>query len=172
MKSVTIVVGHCPDAPGAMNQTFNVTEYEFNNELAQLVATQVRAMGIKPTVVYRDTLKGLPKHINQIGSDIVVSLHCNAFNKIVSGSEVLHYEGSGKGEKLASCIHSQVVETLGLRDRGLQSNTSKYLLKKTDKPCVILEPFFIDNDVDYLTASEQKTELAIAIAMGIKDYFE
>lgn len=37
-------------------------------------------------------------------------------------------------------------------------------------PCVIVEPFFIDNDSDYETALEQAANLCGAIAVGIANY--
>ena len=62
-----------------------------------------------------------------------------------------------------------------MTDRGLKPIKNRdrgaYLLRKTDAPCVIIEPFFIDNDNDFNVGKEKKDEYAKAIALAIKKYF-
>ena len=47
-----------------------------------------------------------------------------------------------------------------------------YLLYRTNAPCNIIEPFFIDNNSDLKLGKEKKREYVEAIKKSIKEYFE
>jgi len=53
---------------------------------------------------------------------------------------------------MAKILNTQLVKALGLKDRGIKVKTAEdrggYLLKNIATPCVIAEPFFIDNDLE------------------------
>ena len=178
---IALVVGHEPRAQGGSNVD-GTTEYTFNNELAQMIALLLIEAGFEPAIIYRKgtTYRQLPKRINKVKPDLTVSLHCNAFNCLATGSEVLHFVGSHRGQKLARLIQREVVNALGLPDRGLRPvNTAHkgrrgdrggWLCKKTLSPTVIVEPFFIDNNQDLATARGKLQELAQAITNGVLNY--
>lgn len=175
MKKVTIDVGHSAKDGGAINKTFNMTEFQFNSGLSKLVKAELEKLGFNVEIVFRDTYAGLPAKINATNCDICISLHCNALNRIASGSEVLYWHSSTKGKKLASILQDNIVGCLGLRDRGIKplDNNSRggSQLRKTTMPTVILEPAFIDNDVDYMVLDENKQALAKSIAEAVEEYF-
>lgn len=175
MKRIGLVVGHSHKEQGAVNQTFGCTEYEWNSKLVPLVASALHALDMQPVIFYRDDLSTLPQEINDADVDLVLSFHCNAFNRIASGTEVLHFHKSKKGKKLAQLVQDALVDVLGLRDRGLVPVTGGdrggYLLQKVAAPAILLETFFIDNDVDFTIADGEKEELAKHIALAVKDYF-
>jgi N-acetylmuramoyl-L-alanine amidase len=126
--------------------------------------------------VYRRTHKELPDDINALEPDFIVSLHCNAFNTQVSGTEVLYYDKSEKGKKMAEILLKHLVEHLKLGNRGIKPKTAEdrggYLLCYTKAPCVISEPFFIDNDDDLARAQEDLDGLALAYANTIEEISE
>ena len=76
---------------------------------------------------------------------------------------------------MAEILLNHLVEHLKLPDRGIKPKTSEdrggYLLRYTNAPCVIAEPFFIDNDSDLARAQEDKDidELAVAYAKAIEE---
>lgn len=175
MKRVGLIVGHSHKEQGCYNQTFDKTEYDFNSELVPMVATELHKLGIQPTVFYRDDLSTLPTEVNQADVDVVVSFHCNAFNKIASGTETLYYHSSKKGKQLAKHINQAVVDCLGLRDRGIkpvETENGSFILRKTNAPACLIETFFLDNDVDFVVADGEKPALAKAIAEGIQSFFK
>ncbi len=98
--------------------------------------------------------------------DFIISLHCNAYNKQVSGTEVLYYHRSTKGKQAASILQAKLIEALSLPARGIKARTTEdrggYLLKYTAAPCIISEPFFIDNDDDLKVATEKRDRLVSA----------
>lgn len=173
-KLCALVIGHKKNSPGAVNSSSNLTEFDFNEDLALRIEKKVKKSEIQR--VYRRTYKELPDDINAFVSDFIVSLHCNAFNKKVSGTEVLHYHKSENSKEMAEILLNYLVEHLKLPNRGIKPKTSEerggYLLCYTRAPCVIAEPFFIDNDGDLARAQENLDGLAEIYANAIDEISE
>ncbi len=157
---LALVIGHSEKSKGAYNKDNNISEFDFNQKLVHDISNILR---INHTIVYRNGYKNLPKDINKLNPSHVISFHCNAFNTKATGTEVLYYHTSFKGKKMAKILQSKMVEILGLPDRGIKSRTVEdrggYLLKYTNAPCVILEPFFIDNNGDLKAARSKYNQL-------------
>ena len=150
--SVALVVGHSRERRGASNITYGITEYDFNRMIAKWIERCGNIKDLK--VVFRDTYSELPSKINRMKPKMVLSLHCNAYkNKSATGSEVLYYHTSSIGKQIAEITLENIVEVLGLADRGVKgiegNERGGYLLRNTVAPCIIAEPFFITNDSDY-----------------------
>jgi len=182
MNKVALVVGHSRKKQGARNKHHEISEFMFNEFLADKVAIELTKSGIESEIVYRGfSYWLLPGKVNKTKADIAVSMHCNAFNEDQNGTETLYYKNSNKGECLATFMQKEIVKCLGLKDRGLKpcvaSHKGKagdrggYLLKKTKMPCIIAEPFFIDCDRSLMLAMMKVDELAKAYANGIESYF-
>lgn len=169
MKKCALVIGHKKSSPGAVNGSSGITEFEFNDKLAIDIEAAVDDVIIQR--IYRRTYQTLPDDINAYGPDFIISLHCNAFNGSASGTEVLYYHKSSNGKAMAEIVRGNLVAALGLNDRGSKQKTSDdrggYLLKHTNAPCVIAEPFFIDNDSDLKTVNEKRDKLVEAYASSI-----
>lgn len=161
---VAIVVGHNIRNKGAINKHSGISEYEYNEQLAAIIKT-ISKLDIE--VVYRHSYGGLPKKINRLKPDYIISLHCNSFNTFATGTETLYYYKSKKGEILAKKMQKAMIDALSLTDRGIKPKTTDdrggYLLRYTNAPCVILEPFFIDNNSDYNIGVNLIEELAYTI---------
>ncbi len=168
-KLCALVIGHKKRSPGATNANANLSEFDFNEDLALRIEKRVQNVEVQR--IYRRTYKELPDDINALGPDFIVSLHCNAFNKKASGSEVLYYHRSEKGRKIAEILLGHLVKHLKLPDRGIKPKSAEDrggpLLRYTKAPCVIAEPFFIDNDEDLARAQEDLYGLAGAYTTAI-----
>ena len=72
---------------------------------------------------------------------------------------------------MASIVQKQLLGALELKNRKIRSKTDgdrgASVLKFTDAPCVICEPFFIDNDGDLEIALRRRKSLAAAYARAI-----
>lgn len=172
---VALVIGHTKDHPGACNKSYNVCEFSFNTLLVRKVVKAL-SQDISSEVIHRRTYKGLPSLINSYNPSLVVSFHCNAFNKEVSGSEVLFYNGSRLGKQAAFIMQEHVVSALQLPNRGIKAkgriDRGGLLLQKTKAPCILIEPLFIDNDYDYLLALKRLDGLANNIADAIEEILD
>lgn len=174
MKKCALVIGHKKSSPGASNQNEGITEFEFNEQLAFDI--EKRAEGVDVQKVYRRTYNTLPDDINELDPDFIISLHCNAFNGTASGTEVLYYHRSQKGQQFAEILNNHLIAALGLKNRGIKPITAEdrggNLLKNTYAPCLIAEPFFIDNDGDLKTALENREQLVEEYANAIESIAE
>ena len=167
---VVLVVGHTEKNPGACNAVCGVCEFGFNKQLV----TQIDAMmddRCDTRIVYRDKYRDLPEKINKLNPNFVVCFHNNAFDTRTSGTETLYYYKSKKSEEIATIFQTKIVNALRLKDRGIKGKSTEerggYILRYTNAPCILLEPFFIDHDNDYRTAISKYPELLRACNEGI-----
>ena len=168
---IALIVGHSKTSQGAVNKNSKLSEFQYNDVLVNDIYALLIKRGFDVVLVYRNTYKALPKKVNATNPDIIISFHCNAYNCKASGSEVLYHYRSKNGEQLAKKLQKAIVKVLKLPDRGIKPRSVEdrggYLLKYTNAPCVIIEPFFIDNDNDLATARAKHNELAQAIANAV-----
>jgi len=151
MKNICLVVGHRMSSKGASNEKLNITEFDFNTSLAQMIASKTK---LNCVVIYRednkDGYENLPKRVNAFNFDLIISLHNNAFNKKVEGHEVLYYNTSSKSKAFAIRLNNCISNALENSDRGIkaiyQGDRGANILKNTNAPCVLIEPLFIDNN--------------------------
>lgn len=153
---VAVVVGHSKTSQGAMNKRYDVTEFQFFESLAQDIKNNFSDFNMSDEIVVIHRENGyakLPFEINSFKVDLVVSLHANAFNTQAEGCEMLYYHKSKEGKRIATIFQNRLQKLLANTDRGIKPKTSEdrggYLLKETHAPCIICEPFFIDNDEDF-----------------------
>jgi len=171
---VALIVGHKESSPGASNESMGINEYSFNSELAHDISDALGELDIACRIVYRNNYHDLPFEINDdVDPDMIVSLHCNAFDTRATGTEVLYYHNSQKSKQMAEVLQKHLVDALKLRDRGVKPKHTEdrggYLLRYTEAPCVICEPFFIDNDVDCKVAHDHHDALVKAYVEGIRE---
>ena len=174
---VALVVGHSEKSPGSVNPTTGFTEFEWNKNMANAVANRIMAdyENIEPIIVFRDVpYRQLPEKINMIDPDFIISFHCNAFNTKTSGCETLYYYKSSRSAVLAEIVQKRVNSVLGNKNRGIKGRSTEdrggYLLRYTNAPAVITEPFFIDNDEEYQNALNKLDDLITAYCEAINEY--
>lgn len=103
------------------------------------------------------------------GAEALISIHCNAAsNPESNGTETLYYPGSVMGRRLAECIQTQVVQELGMKNRGIKERPGLAVLRLTNAPAAILEIAFISNPTEEANLEDPKihTRVAQAIARG------
>ena len=163
MAKCALVIGHKRGSPGAVNKTSGMTEFNLNEDLATDIIKSIENIdNIEVVKVYRDTYRELPEKVNALDPDFIISMHCNAFNKQASGSEVLYYYTSLNSHAIAEVLQEKFIQHLGVKDRGTKPKSVEdrggYLLYHTQAPCVIAEPFFIDNDEEFDLVVNQKRD--------------
>lgn len=167
-----IVVGHKKSSQGAVSST-GVTEWIFNMELAVMIG-RIIDVDIIERPDRRRGYNDLPGIVNDFDPTIVLSLHCNAFDTTVNGSEALYWHRSRKGQEFARQISSGASEVLSNVNRGAKPLTVEdrggYLVRNVNAVCVIAEPLFIDNDNDFPIGNSRRQELAEMFADTIKTF--
>ena len=155
---VALVIGHGSNDPGAVNidpsNGLKTREYDYNlNIVTKLVAILKNSELVEPILVKRDvTYAQLPAKINALNPKLIVEFHCNAAdNKTAGGTETL-YSGSAKNKPIAAMLQNAMLNSFGLRDRGLKGlskdDRGAHLIFSTNAPCFIVEPFFISNEAE------------------------
>lgn len=147
-------------------------EAEVNKTIGTTLANYLKSYGYDVTT-YQQTksVNDVWREENKSKYDILISIHCNAFNSTANGHEVLYYPTSDTGKKLAQCIQTSLVKTVGLRDRGLKPRNDLAVLKRTKTVAVIVETAFISNPSEAKLLREKPDLFAKAIALGVKNYF-
>ena len=110
---------------------------------------------------------------NRVNADVFVSLHMNSHTEDAArGSSTYYFRSSAAGARLAESIQDELTR-LGIMD--CRSHPRSYpLLKETRMPAVLIEPCFITNQDEEkrLDDREFRLQLADAIAVGVRQYFE
>ena len=171
---VFINPGHMPGVdPGAVNPNSGLKECDVALAVGKLVEYYLKNAGCEVMRLQSDNLNGespaypnVCKNANDWGADVFVSLHCNAFDGYARGIEA---------ERLAACVHKQLVDTEQsidpyILDRGLKERPNLSVLRNTDMPAILIEMGFIDNDHDVILLENKQDAIAKAIARGVTDY--
>jgi N-acetylmuramoyl-L-alanine amidase len=171
-----LMIGHSEKAQGARNENYKITEWIYNSLLADDIISRIKKIQNYPVEIIEYVLTGptnFIKEINSINPDFVVSMHCNSFNKKVSGTEMLCYYKSKRSLAVATIFQCNTLNALQLKSRGIKFITfgkRGYLfLKKTKMPAIITEPFFIDNDSDFERAIKRRDNLIHAYIKSIRE---
>jgi N-acetylmuramoyl-L-alanine amidase len=168
MTKVVVNGGHEPNVdPGALGS--KATEAEVTQKLMLLVSAYLEKAGCEVMAVQTADLADICNVTNRWGADILVSIHCNAFNQKAKGTETFAYYGSREGDSLAHHIQSQIVTSLATTNRGVKE-AGFYVLKHSKCTAVLVETAFIDNKGDEQLLIDKTDEFARAIARGVTDY--
>jgi len=153
MADVAIVIGHHPDAPGAELRLGGCSTHEhelwvpFANELARGLEPSVSASLVERPNPQPD--EALAARVNDTGAVCAIELHFNAAQSTaVRGTEMLHYDGSREGHKLAKLLQDHTTSVLDTRHRGTKRKVGYPFLERTEMPAVICEPAFGSNKED------------------------
>jgi N-acetylmuramoyl-L-alanine amidase len=178
-KRLALDPGHGGDDPGARGPS-GETEAELAFDLAVRLAELFETAGAEvlltrgphdgPTESERARLA------NQLGADLLISLHLNAHpNEAAEGAATYYFEHGGiasePGEYLADLLQTRLVEA-GRVD--CRSHGKAYpILRETRMPAVVLEPGFITNPDEVKLLSEPRTAEGVvrAVVSAVRSYF-
>lgn len=168
---LVIVVGHTKKNGGARfcGKTW-VDEYDYNSEVAALCEKiSENDDRLKVTTIFRDQigLVGAYEKANRCEPDALISLHFNAYNGAVTGSETLC---APKGRDFAKWIHKASCEAF---NRNGQSRGVKVIPRSSpggfavyscgETPVCLAEPFFGDNQKEAKIAVNSIQDYASAL---------
>lgn len=179
MGKIVLEVGHGPYKDRWGNEGFETgAQGRGTNEYAEVCVMAEVAEAALKELGYGVTVLDPAETLTQLGSmsdgaDIMVSLHLNAFNGRVQGTETLiHRAGTQSDQRLATLIQRELIHSLGFADRGVRRQGLAVLgtVPPTVKACCLTESFFIDSMPDAQTTRAKAEKAAEAIAAGIHAY--
>ena len=183
--NIVIDAGHNPQGINAGAEGNGLREqditYTVSRELATLLEADpkfsVRLTRNTPTEVLgtsnATSLQERVRIANSWPADYFISIHANAAtNPEANGTEVYTFRNSGPAHALAEEIQEAIVKELDMRDLGVKTNPSLYVLRRTAMPAVLVELGFITNEADARKMSTDPQGFARAIYNGMLDYFD
>lgn len=161
-----IDIGHnCPPDTGALGvkKEDDLTKAVGTLLIQKLTAAGHTVVNCTPTKAsgVNDSLLQRANKANANNVNIFVSIHFNAFNRKVSGTEVFAISNSSKG--IAQSVLKEIVK-LGFNNRGVK-NTPLSVLKNTQMPAILIECCFCDSPTDMDIFDAEK--MAEAIKVGL-----
>lgn len=171
---ITINAGHCLTGGidrGAEGPS-GLQEAMVTFDLMRRVADYLRPIGYDVLEIQDDDLSVVTEASNQFGAAMFLSIHCNsATSSAAHGTETFCYHLLGESAKLATCVQTQLVDTLKTADRGVKTANFQ-VLRETDCPAILIEVAFIKNEIEEAMLADpiKRDIIAASIARGVTDY--
>ena len=171
---ISINAGHTKSGGGYGAVYNGFKESEITRAVANELIKRLRNNGhtvYNSTVDYattqNDYLNKAVKLANESGSELFISLHCNASAKHTGyGCECFTWKGQKVKEAVNICNQ---LNKLGFRNRGIKDGSKFYVIKKTKMTAILVELFFLDNETDRnLYSKIGVKKIANAIANAVK----
>jgi N-acetylmuramoyl-L-alanine amidase len=171
---VMIDPGHGGRDPGAVG-IGGLREKDITLSISQQVANLLAQEGVQ-AVLTRSVDRELElatrvQMAERADANLFVSIHANAISMSrpdINGVETYYYD---TGRSLAQAIHSSVLQSVDMNDRGVRQ-ARFYVLRNTTMPSALVEVGFVTGreDAAHLRNSNFLTRMAGAIASGILDH--
>ena len=165
IKKVAIIIGHGPAGKdgGAESKDGKRNEFEYNSFVAEYIEnTALHGKKIKVFFRGKTGIVGVAMEAVAWMPDLSIELHLNSFNGTAKGCEVLVLKGDNEsaeiGKSFAKSFASkfnrvtrrdQGINWIASADRGGASLKAVSPIKRS----ILVEPFFIDNDSEYIAPS-------------------
>jgi len=173
MEKIGIAVGHSRNVRGAKNLYTGLTEWQLCYWIVRWLDEFLEANGYWVVVAEDNRLVDKVRFFNRNRVDLAVEIHMDSWRTAQSGHHCLYYPNSVNGKIVAENITRELTHNISRNDRGDDETASKYLLKYTTMPAVIVELCFINNtdDLDRVMRGmyEVTGNVGVGIINGIKE---
>lgn len=176
IADMTIVLdpGHGGHDSGAVGFK-GTTEKAMNLDIALRAKKMLESAGARVVMTRADdtfiTLDQRPTIANGCAADIFVSIHNNSSAKRNSAAGTETYYSTSQSRELASIMHTELLKTLELPNRGVHQRNF-LVIRKSTMPAVLLEIAFLNNEKEeaLLGTPSFRQRAAEAIVSGIRKY--
>lgn len=181
---VAILVGHNSSQQGAFSPELNMTEWQYNKEIANYLhqkdAETYDVYFRQPNQSYRKQMQDVLDVINKKHYDLVVELHFNSYiNEKAHGSTGLHHKANSKVVKYLCLLQEMLKRIWGVVKRPLIPITKSdlnrvngaYGILKSKADYVLIEPFFGSN-VEEARKFRSYLQYADTLDRSIKKYLK
>jgi len=171
---IVLDAGHGGTDPGSYCAN-GVAEKVLTLEMCQKLRTNLMNKGATVAMT-RSTdvfvsLTNRRDFINNENPDAAISIHLNAYNGVVQGTETFWCAGT-PSNALANQVQPLLVSTIGYNNRGVKNSCFTVLTTNTSIPTILTEALFHDepNGCTFINNSINQTNIANAHAVGIQNY--
>lgn len=170
---VVIDPGHGGDDPGATGASGR-HEKHFTLELSLRIANLMRQdPRLEPYLTRQDdtypTLEERAAFANNLGADVLVSIHGNSYTGSMRGTETYYYDNRGKA--FAAILHRHVVQAAQTDDRRVRQADFK-VLRLANMPSALLEVGYLSDAAEEkrMLSAEFQDRVAAAVVEAVKEY--
>ena len=181
---IVVDAGHNPQGINAGAEGNGYREQDLVYAVAQDLATLLRADPNFEVRLTRNTpdevlgtsnttsLQTRVRLANEWPADYFISIHANAStNPEANGTEIYTFRSSGEAYELAQDVLESIVDIMNMRDLGVKTNPTLFVLRRTAMPAILIELGFITNTEDARKMAEDPQGFARAIYLGMLEYF-
>ena len=180
-KKIVIDCGHGIHTPGKRTPD-GVHEWSFNSKVGESAIKHLKRNHFDvlrtddPTGERDVPLIERTNKANAWKADLFISCHHNANTGQWgnwTGTETYTYVGNWKeAEKLAACVHKEVLKAYGLKDRGLKK-ADFHVLRESHMSAILIEGGYMDSNIDIHKLKDDKVLEAAgeAIAKGVCAFY-
>lgn len=176
-KKVLIDAGHGGSDPGS-TECPGLYESDANLDIAQRLKVLIEADGGEGFLIrdgdYDMTNADRYNLANQVGGDVLVSIHLNGwYDHDMNYTQGL-YAKYPKDYLFTSVVHESLADELGIDDGGVRQFASGVVLK-SDMPATLQEAVFISSTVECAKLTDgtgdRQQEIATALYHGLVEWF-
>ena len=184
-KRITLDPGHGGSDPGTHGLESGLKEKEVTLPLALRVKKLLEQMGAVvyltrysdrdvygPTATDQQELQARVDVAEKSGSDLFLSIHCNAStDRSVGGYSTYYTPKTPYDKKLADALQKELMQTADVTDRGI-FDSRLYVNRKSTMPSALVECLFMTNarEEQMLLSDAFLDKIAEAIARGIEQF--
>jgi len=168
-RKIAFCTGHYLKKPGAVNKHIGMTEFAINSLFVKYLSEAATKRFYTARVLSDYNLIDKVKTLNQASFDIVIDLHCNAFNGSASGHECLYWHKSYESRSLAQALCQAFTINDNRGEVKLNGGNGSFFCSKTKAVAVVWESAFIDNinDLELFVMNLKKAANQIIDGIGI-----
>ena len=184
-KRITLDPGHGGSDPGTHGLESGLKEKEVTLPLALRVKKLLEQKGAVvyltrysdrdvygPTATDQQELQARVDVAEKSGSDLFLSIHCNAStDRSVGGYSTYYTPKTPYDKKLADALQKELMQTADVTDRGI-FDSRLYVNRKSTMPSALVECLFMTNarEEQMLLSDAFLDKIAEAIARGIEQF--
>lgn len=177
---VAVVVGHSRRGDRGATSAGGLSEWTYNRNVATFLSSALKQNGYEVLVIseipedtYPAAMTWAAQKIKQFGADLALELHFNASGSHQArGHEWLYWSSSRKGKRVAEAFETAMASRWAGPNRGTKAkgpgDRGAHFLSKTHCPAIICEPFFGDNQDDWVYWKNAGERLADIYAEAIE----
>ena len=176
--------GHNPGGINGGAVVGDIEEQQINYNVGTMLADllrsdyrfEVKTSRTSPTqILGYNSASSLAQRVNEANAwpaDYFISIHSNSNpNPAINGAEVYVYQFGTQAEYLAQHVLQRIVQIVGVRDNGVRTNPTLYVLRNTNMPSILVELGYMTNAFDLQKLLNNQDAYAYAIYIGVLDYF-
>ena len=174
-KTIMLDAGHGGKDSGAVGRGGSY-EKTLTLKTAVQLKKQLESKGAK-VLMARDvddyvSLSIRSYYSNSSNADAFISIHYNSAPLHVVAKGISSYYYHDRDKRLAGSIQKEIVETTGLRDRGVRFGNF-HVIRENKKPAVLLELGFISDarEEQVIGSSTYQAKVSKGITQGLIQYF-